>query len=510
MNKDDRILNAEGRVPPQAVEVEEAVLGSMLIEGEALLMGLDRANRDDFYKLAHQHIFDALKFLHEQEGYPDMLAVEQYLRDKGLLASCGGAGYLSELTRSVSSAANIDYHIQILNEKALKRKLILGADDIIREAYDSESDPYDLMDRWKRIHERLEQISYLKVPKSANEAIKEVLTDAITGRNVNDQGIVGLPTYLPIDRLTAGFPSGHVSYIAGRPSMGKTAYLLTIIMNQILAGYDKPILLFSFEMQEQMLLLRLLCMMAKVDMHMARRGRLNNDEKHALVNAAEYLGVKMKFDGKEVIEVSNTKDCILFIEDNSRNTVQDIGAKARMIATEYGLGWIAADYLQLVKVKNTKEKNIGTREQEVAYISGSLKGFAEDFDVPFIALSQLSRAVESRSGDNRPQLSDLRESGSIEQDAEMILFLYRPEYYKINRTEAGVSTKGMAEIILAKNRNGPTGMEKHLWLENYAIFQEWDHEREKAERSNTDNDLWMQGKHDPGEDPQGIDEDLPF
>lgn len=501
------------RVPPQAVEVEEGVLGAMLIEGEALEMALDRLTVREFYKAAHKHIFEALKTLHEAGSDCDMLSVEQFLRDKELLEKCGGAYYLSELTRSVSSAANIDYHAQILSEKATLRQVILEGLGIVKEAYSPDADPYDILDAWKQKLEEIEDKSFLEVPASSSQALSKVLTDTLEERNIKD-GLVGVPSYLPIDRLTAGFPSKEVCYIAARPSMGKTGYMLTIIMNLILNGFNQPILIFSYEMDRDILLLRLMCMIAKVNMQLARRGKLNDQEKKKLTDAAKKMGVDATWNHqKQRLEIHSIEDSILFIEDDNMTDVGRMEAKARRIKKDHGLGMVCVDYLQLVPVWNTKQLNIGTREQEVAYISRSMKNQAKTFNVPYVVLSQLSRAVENRKGDNRPQLSDLRESGSIEQDATMVMFLYRPMYYNIKRTDEGISTKGLCEVILGKNRNGPTGTEKHEFIKEYALFDKWD-EQKAALREGSgppqQQQPWMQGKDDPGDYPNEIEDEYPF
>lgn len=514
-DRDTRILEQEGRVPPQAVEVEENVLGAMMIEEEAKVLALDRLKAADFYKPAHKHIFNAIKRLHEKDQQADLLSVEQQLRRKELLAVCGGSGYLSELTRSVSSAANIDYHAQIIVEKATKRNIILGCTDVIKSAYSSDSDPFNVLDKMQDVRKKIEEQSFLEIPKSSSEAAADTLKTTVEELNVKN-GLVGLPTFLPIDTLTAGFPPKEVIFIAARPSMGKTAYMLTIIKNLIEHDWPEPLLIFSYEMSKEILILRLLCMMAKVNMHHARRGKLKDPEKVALVQAAEKMGIKARWNtSKQKLEIESIEDSILFIVDDNKTDPGKIEATARRIKQEHGLGGIFVDYLQLVPVYNTRQKNLNTREQEVAHISGSMKDMAKALNVPVIPLSQLSRKVENRPGDNRPELSDMRYSGSIEQDATMVMFLYRPMYYDIKRTEEGVSTKGLTEVLLKKNRNGPTGMEKHYFIKQFATFKEWDEEaaamREGSGPPQGQPD-WMLGKDDPQDRgmPDDVDDELPF
>lgn len=505
------IPNEYDRIPPQAIEVEESVLGSMMIEDESKVLALDRLSPVDFYKEAHKHIFTAIEDLHSRGVETDMLSIEQELRDKELLEMAGGPGYLSEITRSAGSAANIDYHCQILTEKSTLRQVILKGLDIIKDAYSPDADPYDVLDSWKAAQQDVESRSFLDVPQSSSEAASQVLAETLEERNITD-GMVGLPAHLPIDRLTAGFPAKEVCYIAARPSMGKTGYMLTIVKNLIESGFDKPILIFSYEMDTDILVLRLMCMIAHVDMQAARRGKLTDPEKVKLVEAASLMGVEASWDaGKKKITISSIQDSILFIEDDNMTDIDRMEAKARRVEIEHGLGMVCVDYLQLVPVWNTRDKNIGTREQEVSYISRSMKNMAKNFDVPFIVLSQLSRAVESRKGDNRPQLSDLRESGAIEQDATMVMFLYRPEYYGIKRdSETGSSVKGLCEVILKKNRNGPVGTEKHRFIKEFALFTEWDEQAEALRDGPPESQQqipWMQGKDDPGE---AGDNEYPF
>lgn len=490
-----------GRIPPQAVEIEEGVLGLMLLERDALEEGIDRLAVNDFYKPAHRHVFSSVKRLVEKGVDPDLMSVEQELRDKQLLDVIGGGGYLMKLTGQASGLGSLDYHIQVLNEKSTLRQTILECTDIIKECYNGGADPYEILDRWEQSHEQIEDRSFLEIPKSVTEIGSVVLRDTLEERNVSE-GMVGVPAYLPVDRLTAGFPSKRLTYIAARPSMGKTGYMLTIVKNLLEKGFNKPILIFSYEMDTEILLLRLLCMMAEVNMQFARRGKLNDQEKIKLANAASRIGIQAKWDpNKREMHIKSMEDSLLFIEDDNMTDVDRLEAKARRIKKEHGLGIVFVDYLQLVTVTGTRQKNIGTREQEVAYISRSLVKVAKKLDVPFVPLSQLSRAVETRSGSNRPQLSDLRESGAIEQDAEIILFLYRPEQYDIKRTDEGISTKGLCEVIVGKNRNGPTGTIKHEFIAEYATFRQWD-EMDAALRDGSgppEEQTWVLGKDDPGE-----------
>ena len=491
-NNNTQALEQEGRVPPQAVEVEKAVLGSMLIEHEAATVALQMLKSNDFYKPAHQHIFEVIHELYERDNPLDLLTVENELRDKGLLDSCGGAGYLSELTRSVSSAANIDYHAQIISEKATKRNLILGCTDIIKEAYDSSSDTYDVLDK---AEQRIFDLANSK-QRSQSQPIGDVLKDTLShledirGKSA---GITGVPTGTDVDNKTAGWQKGDLIIIAARPSMGKTAYVLTTARNAALHQNQKlqtKVAIFSLEMSNQSLVQRLLTMEGRINAQSARSGRLDDSEFKRLIDAAGRLFTAN-----------------IFVDDTPGLSIMELRTKARRLKSEHDIGLIVVDYLQLM----TATGDFGTREQEIAAISRGLKALAKELDVPVVALSQLSRAVEQRGGDKRPQLSDLRESGSIEQDADVVCFIYRPEYYGIKTTPEGQSTTGLAEVIIGKQRNGPTGSVPLYFVKDYARFENLTTaDSGPFEGGPSDNDSASQGSdspppmgHNPGGDGNG-------
>lgn len=452
-NTAQQTLEQEGRIPPQAVEVEEAVLGSMLIEHEAATVALQMLSARDFYKPAHQHIFEVLHDLYERDNPLDLLTVENELRDKGLLDVCGGSGYLSELTRSVSSAANVDYHAQIIAEKATKRNLILSCTDIIKEAYDSASDPYDVLDK---AEQRIFDLANSK-QRSQAQPIGDVLKDTLShleDMRGKSAGITGVPTGTDVDKKTAGWQKGDLVIIAARPSMGKTAYVLTTARNAAMHQDPKlqtKVAIFSLEMSNQSLVQRLLTMEGRINAQSARSGRLNDEEFKRLIDAAGRLFTAN-----------------IFVDDTPGLSIMELRTKCRRLKSEHDIGLIVVDYLQLMTASG---KDFGTREQEIASISRGLKALAKELNVPVVALSQLSRAVEQRGGDKRPQLSDLRESGSIEQDADVVCFLYRPEYYGIKTTPEGQSTTGLAEVIIGKQRNGPTGSVPLYFVKDYARFE---------------------------------------
>lgn len=391
-------LEQQGRVPPQATEVEEAVLGAMLIEHEAATVALQMLKPNDFYKQSHRHIFEVLHDLYEKDNPLDLLTVENELRDRGLLDACGGTGYLSELTRSVSSAANIDYHAQIISEKATKRNLILGCTDIIKEAYDSSTDPYDVLDRAEQRIFDLANQKHRAQAKPIGDVLKDTLSylEDIRGKPA---GVTGVPTGLDVDKLTAGWQNGDMIIVAARPSMGKTAFVLTTARNAALhqdPNLQTKVAIFSLEMSNQSLVQRLLTMEARINAQSARSGRLKDDEFKRLIDAAGRLFTAN-----------------IFVDDTPGLSIMELRTKSRRLKSEHDIGLIVVDYLQLMSGGG---KDFGTREQEIASISRGLKALAKDLNVPVVALSQLSRAVEQRGGDKRPQLSDLRESGCLRGD----------------------------------------------------------------------------------------------
>lgn len=442
-----------GRVPPQATEIEEAVLGAMLIEREAATIALQLLKPDDFYKPANRHIFDTLFNLYERGNPLDILTVESELRDKNLLDVVGGSGYLADLTRSVSSAANIDYHSQIISEKAIKRNLILNCNEIIKAAYDTTTDANDVLDE---AEQKIFDIANSKSRSNAF-AIGDILKDTLgylEDLRGKPEGVTGVPSGLDVDRYTSGWQKGDLIIIAARPSMGKTAFVLTAARNAALHPDDNMqtnVAIFSLEMSAQQLVQRFLTMEARINAQNARTGRLKDEDFKRLIDAAGRLFTAN-----------------IFIDDTPSLSLMELRTKCRRLKSEHDIGLIVVDYLQLMTASS---RDFGNREQEIATISRGLKSLAKELNVPVIALSQLSRQVEQRGGDKRPQLSDLRESGSIEQDADVVCFLYRPEYYNITTTPEGQSTAGLAELIIGKQRNGPVGSTRMYFVKEYARFE---------------------------------------
>lgn len=444
----------EVRVPPQAVEIEEAVLGAMLIEHEAATIALQLLSPEDFYRSSHRIVFETIHELYERDNPMDLLTVETALRDKGQLDQIGGITALSDLTRAVSSSANIDYHSKIIQEKALKRNLILNCNEIIRHSYDSASEAFDVLDDAEQRIFNLSTIRTRSSIKMVGDAVKETLSylEDMRGKS---SGITGVPTGLDVDRMTAGWQKGDLVIIAARPSMGKTAFMLSAARNAALnpnPEFQTKVAIFSLEMSHRSLVQRLLTMEARVDAQIARTGRMNDGDFNRMIEAAGRL-----------------YSAPIYIDDTPGISLMELRSKARRLKQEHDIGLIIVDYLQLMTI--SLQSKSANREQEIAAISRGLKALAKDLDVPVIALAQLSRAVEQRGADKRPQLSDLRESGSIEQDADVVCFLFRPEYYGITTTAEGESTEGLAEVIVGKQRNGPTGIAPLYFVKQYARFE---------------------------------------
>ena len=451
--QDDQILEREGRIPPQAIEIEEAVLGGMLIDRDAAIMAVESLKVTDFYRPAHRHIFETMSKLIQNKNQLDLLTLENELRDQNLLDLIGGSGYITQLTRSVSSSANIEYHIQIISEKALKRDLILSCTEVIKESYDPSSDPYDVLDLAEKKVFELSNLNSRGSVDAITDTIKSTLEylEELRGKK---NGITVVPSSLDIDKLTAGWQKGDLIIIAARPSMGKTAFVLTVARNAAL--HPNPDLrtsigLFSLEMSDQSLVQRLLTMEARVDAQKARTGQLSDEEFQNLIEAAGRL-----------------YPAHIYVDDTPSLSLMELRSKCRRLKNEKGIGLIIIDYLQLMTANIRDNSN---REQEIAYISRGLKSLAKELNVPVIALAQLSRQVEQRGRDKRPQLSDLRESGSIEQDADVVCFLYRPEYYGITTDDEGRSTQNIAEVIVGKQRNGPVGSVPLHFVKEYARFE---------------------------------------
>ncbi|AEF95536.1 replicative DNA helicase [Desulfotomaculum nigrificans CO-1-SRB] len=417
------------RVPPQNIDAEQSVLGAMLLEREAIFKVMEFLKPDDFYKESHRIIYEAILELAESGSPVDLITVTDLLRDKGDLEKVGGITYVATLANLVPTAANAEYYARIVEEKALTRALISVSTRIASRGYEGVESPEELLDEAERSILELSQ----RRSTTTFTPIKDILVDTFENLEqvYNNRGkINGVPTgFIELDHMTNGFQKGDLIILAARPSMGKTA--LAILIGQYAALKHKiPVAIFSLEMSKEQLVQRMLCSEAMVDAHKVRTGNLSDEDWSKLSEAARHLS-----------------RAPIYLDDTGAATVREMRSKARRLKAEKGLGLIIIDYLQLM----SGGKRIENRQQEIADISRKLKGLAKELGVPVLALSQLSRAVESRT-DKRPMMSDLRESGSIEQDADLIMFIYRDEYYNPDSEK-----KGIAEIIIAKQRNGPVG-----------------------------------------------------
>ncbi len=444
---------APGRMPPQATDVEQSVLGAMLIEREAIPRAVEILPADAFYSARHQKIYQAILNLFERGNPVDLITLTEELKRRSDLDDVGGAYYISELTTRVASAANVEYHARIIAEKSLLRKMIETMTGLIGKGYDPGADAFELLDQAESEIFRISDSQLRKSASSMNEVLKETLAqlEAIHGR---EGGITGVPSgFSRLDDMTGGWQKSDLVIIAARPSMGKTAFALACARNAALhPQLGTAVAIFSLEMSSQQLAQRLLTSEARVDAQAARTGRLSEDDWPRLARAAGRLSAAP-----------------LFIDDTPGLSILELRAKCRRLKAEHNIGLVIVDYLQLMH-GTTQSKN-SNREQEIAQISRSLKSLAKEIEVPVLALSQLSRAVETRGGDKRPQLSDLRESGSIEQDADVVMFIYRPERYGITVDDNGNSTEGLAEIIIGKQRNGPIGDVRLAFVKHFARFE---------------------------------------
>ncbi|HTY38077.1 MAG TPA: replicative DNA helicase [Bacteroidota bacterium] len=445
--------SSTARVPPQAVEVERAVLGAMLIDKEAVPKTLELLDQSSFYSPSHQAIFASMTSLFEKGEPVDSITVVEEMKRRGTLNATEGPAYITQLTMDVTSSANVEYHSRIVLEKALMRSLISASSEVASRAFNETENPLGLLDEAET---KIFQISERRLKKTftpINRALHETfqMLEEIHGKH---SGVTGVPSgFTEIDNLTGGFQKSDLIIVAGRPSQGKTALALSMARNAALHPEKRsPVAVFSLEMSEQQLIIRMLSAEAKVNAHQLRTGRLPEENWKSLSR-----------------NVGRLAEAKIFIDDTPALGILELRAKARRLKAEHDLGLIIVDYLQLIQ----GPKNAESREREISMISRSLKALAKELNLPVIALSQLNRAVESR-GDKRPMLADLRESGAIEQDADVVMFVHRPETYGITEVKdqdgSPLPTEGLAEIIIGKQRNGPTGTALLGFHKEYAGF----------------------------------------
>lgn len=431
-----------GRIPPQALEAEQSVLGAMLQHTMGLHLGIEQLVEEDFYVPRHQRIFRAIKNLYEKSDAVDLITVPEELTRLNQLEDSGGRRYLLDLVDSVVTMANLEDHIALVREASVKNQLIAGCSDVVNLCYEQGMVAEDLLDRAERkifdINERL--------LKSDFHSIKDILPRTFEQIEdfANREGhVTGVPSgFLELDSLTSGFQKSDLVIVAGRPSMGKTAFALNVA-EYVAIEKRLPVCIFSLEMTKEQLSQRLLCSRARISSHQLRTGRIAD---HQWTNLS--------------IAVGPLSEAPIYLDDSASLSIMELRAKARRMRLRYDVGLIVVDYLQLI----AGQKGAESRQQEISYVSRSLKALARELKIPVVALSQLSRQVESRGRDARPQLSDLRESGAIEQDADLVIFINRP-----------IDDEGhlgpIAEIIIGKQRNGPTGTVRLSFVKDFARFE---------------------------------------
>lgn len=441
-----------GKIPPNDVEAEQAVIGSMLTDRDAVISAIEVLKEDDFYREDNKTIYEAILNLYNRSEPIDIITLKAELTSMGMFDKIGGLEYIVGLPEKVPTTANVDKYISIVKEKSELRRLIRAANEIIEQGYDPTENIDDIMNSAEK---KIFNIMQDKDQKSYSP-IKDVLIDAFTELEQlynQKQHITGVPTgFIDLDYKTAGLHNSDLILIAARPAMGKSAFALNIATNAALKA-KVPAVLFSLEMSKEQMVNRILCSEAMVDSNKVRTGKIDDDD---WIKLADTMG--------------DLSEAPIYIDDTPGISINEIRAKCRKLKLEKNIGLVVIDYLQLVQ--GSSKRAASSREQEISEISRSLKILAKEINVPVIALSQLSRAPEQRP-DHRPMLSDLRESGAIEQDADIVMFLYRDDYYNEDSED-----KGLAEVIVAKHRAGSTGTVKLVWLGNYTKFANMERYRE--------------------------------
>jgi replicative DNA helicase len=438
-----------GKLPPQAPELEQAVLGAMMIERNAVNEAIDILKPESFYSEAHSRIFEAIQKLFGEDKPIDVLTVTEELRTMGALDLVGGPFYIAQLTNKVASSANVEYHARIISQKHILRELIRISAETQRDAFDESADVFDLLDRAENGLYQITSGNLRRNYEPMSNLIKDAIEQIEAAKNKSD-GVSGIPTgFVEMDKLTAGWQRSDMIIVAARPAMGKTAFVLSMARN-IAVEHKRAVAVFSLEMSSTQLVTRLIASESGISSEKLRKGDLNDQEFRILHE-----------------HISRLSEAPIFIDDTPGLNIFELRAKARRLKSQHNVDLIIIDYLQLMS--SGTDNRGGNREQEISSISRSIKNIAKELDVPIIALSQLSRAVETRGGDKRPMLSDLRESGAIEQDADLVCFLYRPEYYKIYEDEHG-STLGVGEVIVAKHRNGAVDTVRLRFIPELAKF----------------------------------------
>lgn len=436
-----------GKLPPQAVDLEEAVLGAMMLENTPVNDVIDILKPESFYKDAHQRIYNSIVTLFHKSEPIDILTVTAQLRNNGELDLVGGPYYISQLTNRVASTANAEYHARIIAQKYIARELIRISSETIKNAYDDTMDVFELLDKAEGDLFQVAEGNIRKQHDSMTSLIQQAIEQVDASRNKAD-GLSGVPTgFTELDRVTSGWQPSDMVVLAARPGMGKTAFVLSMTRNTAV-DFKQGVAVFSLEMSSLQLVNRLISSETGISGEKLRKGNLADHEYQQLHS-----------------QIGKLAEAPIYIDDTPGLSVFELRAKCRRLKAQHDIQLVVIDYLQLMTAAGA-----GSREQEISTISRSIKSIAKELNVPIIALSQLSRSVETRGGDKRPMLSDLRESGAIEQDADIVTFIYRPEYYGITEDEEGNSVTGTGEIIIAKHRNGSLENVRLRFIANQAKF----------------------------------------
>ncbi|WP_367913051.1 replicative DNA helicase [Leadbetterella sp. DM7] len=440
-----------GRLP-HTTEIESAVLGALLIDKESVNLIREILSPDSFYLEEHKVIYKVILDMADAGEAIDTLSVTRELRSKGLIRQVGGPRFVAALTSHINSASNVEFHAMIMAQAGIKREMIRVASEIMEEGIENELDIFELLDKTEQSFFKISERNIRKNYADAKSIMKTTIAELENKKLNNNEGITGVPSgFKELDALTGGWQKTELIIIAARPGMGKTAFVVSAMRNAAV-DHQKPVAIFSLEMSSTQLMLRMISAEAELDSEKLRKGTLQQHEWEQLHH-----------------RITRLASSNIFIDDTPALSILELRAKCRRLKAQHDIQMVIIDYLQLM----TGDAGSGvsnSREQEIATISRSLKNLAKELEVPVIALSQLSRAVETRGGNKRPQLSDLRESGSIEQDADMVMFLYRPEYYKIMEDENGNSTEGVGEVIIAKNRAGITETVQLRFVGKYTKF----------------------------------------
>ena len=446
-----QFANELGRIPPQAVDIEQVVLGAMMLEKNAVNDTIDILNQNSFYDPKHQFIYKAIHELFASTNPIDLVTVTSRLQKNGELEAAGGAAYVAGLTNRVASSAHIQHHARIISEKFIKRELIRVSSDIIRDSYDETRDVFDLLNAAETDLFQIAENNMSKQVSSMQSVVREAIQE-IEKAAQNTDGVSGVPTgFHALDKITSGWERSDMIVLAAPPGMGKTAVVLSMARNTAV-DYNMGVAIFSLEMSSVQLVKRLIASESRLSAEKLRKGDLKEHEFQQLHS-----------------RITKLATAPIFIDDTPGISIFDFRAKCRRLKAQHNIDMIIIDYLQLMSAKDGKGG--GNREQEISTISRSIKEIAKELNVPIIALSQLSRSVETRGGDKKPMLSDLRESGAIEQDADIVSFIYRPEYYNLTQDDDGNSLHGIGEIIIAKHRNGALDSVQLRFVPEYARFE---------------------------------------